>query len=139
MGKVGYDSDSVDHNEWSPDKPADFVNAFLARQTGDFRVSLTNKGSSSGLPFVTNGDIQNESSNLVNGGFTQRAISFTQVKKSLGYPNLRQENFAYFKELLNYQNLKICNNAEGSNGTNIDGVSVCKNRRESNNQSRVHY
>ena len=126
VGKVGYDIDSVDHNEWTPDEPADFVNAFLARQAGDFKISLTNKGSSSGLPFVNSGDIQNESSNLVNGGFTQRSATFTQIKKSLGHPNLRQENFAYFKELLNYQNLQICSNAEGLGGTDIDGVSVCK-------------
>lgn len=126
VGKVGYDSDSVAHNEWTVDKPEDFVNAFLARQAGNFKISLTNKGISSGLPFVTSGNIQNESSNQVNGGFTQRELAFTQIRKSLGYPNLRQENFIYFKELLNYQSLKVCGNSEGAGGTNIDGVSVCK-------------
>ncbi len=126
VGKVGYDIDSINNNEWTPDKPEDFINAFLARQAGDFKVSLTNGGSTSGLPIVTYGNIQNESSNQVNGGFTQRTSAFTQAKRSLGYPNLRQENFTYFQELLNYQNLKTCSNGEGSGGTNIDGISVCK-------------
>ena len=124
--KVGYDTDSVAKHEWTVDTPADFVNAYLARQAG--RFSTTNiKAKTSGIPMVGTGTITNEDALAAGGGFTQRENKSTKASKVSATPQYRQENYQYFTELINYNGLHPCTELKGGEilgGT--DGSKVCK-------------
>ncbi len=121
-GKVGYDDPNDPKNqpnhELTLDKNEDFVNAYFARQRGDFQTQII--GNSSGIPLVYFGKVDNE-----DGALTQRTIPNTAVVGTAGYSALRPEKFRYFQELLHYESLGYCNSYH-KGGSDINGIKVCK-------------
>ncbi len=122
QGKVGYDDPNDPKNqpshELTLDKKEDFVNAYFARQKGDFQTQVI--GNSSGIPLVRTGKVENK-----DGKLTQRTIPNTAVIGTPGYSALRPESFRYFQELLHYESLGYCNSYH-KGGSDINGIRVCK-------------
>ncbi len=125
-GQIGFDLNSSTEYINDGTNPNQFVNAYLARQAGDFTTNLN--GNSSGIPIAYGNSITNTLDNQAN--YTQRQNKNAAATQSLGYPQLRQENYDYFINLLRNEEIEFCNAnlIGGTDITNEDGTynQVCK-------------